>query len=136
MACGGLPPTRFLAAPHPARLCSTLKPLPLPSYRPDYFLTAYDPHQPTAPSITVLERGWLSANNILFMGLAGAAVVDTGYCTPAEQTWPWCKGFAGRPPLQASSTPTCTATTAVATPRCRQAWPGATTPSRPARWRW
>lgn len=43
------------------------------------------------PEITVLERGWLSANNILFTGpdgsaLASAALVDTGYCTHAEQT--------------------------------------------------
>ena len=36
---------------------------------------------------TVLERGWLSANNILFAdGPAGAAVVDTGYCSQADQT--------------------------------------------------
>lgn len=39
------------------------------------------------PEMTVLERGWLSANNIVFRGeRSGAAVVDTGYCTHAEQT--------------------------------------------------
>lgn len=43
------------------------------------------------PEMTVLERGWLSANNIVFRGAdnrldGGAAVVDTGYCTHAEQT--------------------------------------------------
>lgn len=38
------------------------------------------------PEITVLERGWLSANNILFVGPEGAALADTGYCTHAAQT--------------------------------------------------
>ena len=39
------------------------------------------------PDMTVLERGWLSANNIVFRGEhSGTAVVDTGYCTHAEQT--------------------------------------------------
>ena len=39
------------------------------------------------PEMTVLERGWLSANNIVFRGEhSGTAVVDTGYCTHAEQT--------------------------------------------------
>lgn len=36
--------------------------------------------------ITVLERGWLSANNILFQGRHGAALVDSGYHTHAQQT--------------------------------------------------
>jgi len=44
----------------------------------------------TAPalpaSIHVLERGWLSSNNILLYGSHGVAVVDTGYVTHAEQT--------------------------------------------------
>lgn len=39
------------------------------------------------PEITVLERGWLSANNIVFTGAdSGTAVVDTGYCAHATQT--------------------------------------------------
>jgi glyoxylase-like metal-dependent hydrolase (beta-lactamase superfamily II) len=38
------------------------------------------------PEITVLERGWLSANNILFIGHHDTALVDTGYCSHAEQT--------------------------------------------------
>ena len=38
------------------------------------------------PEITVLERGWLSANNILFASPQGTAVVDTGYCLHAQQT--------------------------------------------------
>jgi glyoxylase-like metal-dependent hydrolase (beta-lactamase superfamily II) len=36
--------------------------------------------------IRVLERGWLSSNNILLHGGAGAALVDTGYLAHAEQT--------------------------------------------------
>lgn len=42
------------------------------------------------PGMTVLERGWLSANNIVFTAQAGdaegAAVVDTGYVTHSAQT--------------------------------------------------
>ena len=38
------------------------------------------------PEITVLERGWLSANNILFIGRHDSALVDTGYHSHAEQT--------------------------------------------------
>lgn len=38
------------------------------------------------PGITVFERGWLSANNILFRTGQGTALVDSGYCTHADQT--------------------------------------------------
>lgn len=49
------------------------------------------------PEITVLERGWLSANNILFMGRESTAVVDTGYCSHAAQTVALLEGaLAGR----------------------------------------
>lgn len=34
----------------------------------------------------VLERGWLSSNNIVFVGKDHTAVIDTGYATHAEQT--------------------------------------------------
>ena len=44
------------------------------------------PHDLLPPEITVLERGWLSANNILFIGHHDTAIVDTGYCSHAEQT--------------------------------------------------
>lgn len=37
-------------------------------------------------SMHVLERGWLSANNILFIGSERTAIVDTGYASHAEQT--------------------------------------------------
>lgn len=36
--------------------------------------------------VTVLERGWLSSNNILIQGTAGTALIDSGYCTHAAQT--------------------------------------------------
>jgi glyoxylase-like metal-dependent hydrolase (beta-lactamase superfamily II) len=46
--------------------------------------------QPDLPTgITVLERGWLSSNNILLHGTSpdeGAVLVDTGYSTHQEQT--------------------------------------------------
>jgi glyoxylase-like metal-dependent hydrolase (beta-lactamase superfamily II) len=38
------------------------------------------------PGVTVFERGWLSANNILFAGPHGTALVDSGYWTHAQQT--------------------------------------------------
>jgi len=42
---------------------------------------------PLLPSdIAVLERGWLSANNILFTGAGDAALIDSGYCSHAAQT--------------------------------------------------
>lgn len=48
--------------------------------------------------VTVIERGWLSANNIVFVGDAGTAVVDTGYVTHAAQTGRLiADALAGRP---------------------------------------
>ncbi len=38
------------------------------------------------PCMTVFERGWLSANNILFIGKSGTALVDSGYLTHSAQT--------------------------------------------------
>lgn len=38
------------------------------------------------PQITVFERGWLSSNNVLISGQSCTALVDSGYCTHAEQT--------------------------------------------------
>jgi glyoxylase-like metal-dependent hydrolase (beta-lactamase superfamily II) len=38
------------------------------------------------PDLTVFERGWLSANNMLFTSPRGTALVDSGYCTHAPQT--------------------------------------------------
>ena len=68
------------------------------------------------PGVQVLERGWLSSNNVLFLGAHSTALVDSGYCAHAEQTValvPICS--------TASSIPICTATTAVATLRCKAA---------------
>ena len=41
---------------------------------------------PLPSSVRVLERGWLSANNILFLEGASATLVDSGYVTHAGQT--------------------------------------------------
>lgn len=43
--------------------------------------TAVLPH-----TMRVFERGWLSSNNILFIGREQTALVDSGYLTHAEQT--------------------------------------------------
>jgi glyoxylase-like metal-dependent hydrolase (beta-lactamase superfamily II) len=37
-------------------------------------------------TMRILERGWLSSNNVLFDGHAGTALVDSGYVTHAPQT--------------------------------------------------
>jgi glyoxylase-like metal-dependent hydrolase (beta-lactamase superfamily II) len=38
------------------------------------------------PSIHVLERGWLSSNNVLLFGRDEVALVDSGYVSHSEQT--------------------------------------------------
>lgn len=38
------------------------------------------------PSMYILERGWLSSNNVLFAGRQRTVIVDTGYCAHQEQT--------------------------------------------------
>ncbi|MBS0293634.1 MAG: MBL fold metallo-hydrolase [Proteobacteria bacterium] len=51
-----------------------------------------------APEITVIERGWLSANNVLFLGRDATALVDSGYCSNAAQTVALVEsGLQGRP---------------------------------------
>jgi glyoxylase-like metal-dependent hydrolase (beta-lactamase superfamily II) len=54
---------------------------------------------PTLPStMRVLERGWLSSNNILFLGRDETALVDSGYLTHAPQTLALvAHGLQGRP---------------------------------------
>jgi glyoxylase-like metal-dependent hydrolase (beta-lactamase superfamily II) len=37
-------------------------------------------------SIRVIERGWVSSNNIVFLGAGATALVDTGYGRDAKQT--------------------------------------------------
>lgn len=45
------------------------------------------PNKPLAAlGIQVLERGWLSANNVVMRTETGGLVVDTGYASHAEQT--------------------------------------------------
>src|SRR4051812_32344049 len=47
------------------------------------------------PGIVVLERGWLSSNNIVFSGGHRPAVVDSGDCTHAVQTVALGRGALG-----------------------------------------
>ena len=51
------------------------------------------------PGITVFERGWLSANNILFQSADGTALVDSGYATHAAQTLALIQQALGARPL-------------------------------------
>lgn len=57
----------------------------------------------TAPglpaAVTVLERGWLSSNNILLQGLNTAALIDSGYATHSTQTLMLVRGSLGDRPL-------------------------------------
>ncbi len=51
------------------------------------------------PDITVLERGWLSSNNILIQGAHTTALVDSGYATHAPQTVALVRAALGQRPL-------------------------------------
>ena len=42
--------------------------------------------EPVPECVQVLERGWLSSNNVLIADAAGAALVDSGYGSHAPQT--------------------------------------------------
>lgn len=56
-------------------------------------------------SIRVLERGWLSSNNIIFLDDDGASVVDTGYVTHIDDTIRLIdEARAGRPLLRIVNT--------------------------------
>ncbi len=54
---------------------------------------------PLPPDITVLERGWLSSNNILIQGSHTTALVDSGYATHAPQTVALVRAALGQRPL-------------------------------------
>lgn len=58
---------------------------------------------PSLPAgVTLLERGWLSSNNLLLCDPQGAgpsALVDSGYCTHAEQTLALVDRALGGAPL-------------------------------------
>ncbi len=45
-----------------------------------------DPRFALPPGMHVIERGWLSSNNIVLVGRHEAALVDSGYLTHAPQT--------------------------------------------------
>jgi glyoxylase-like metal-dependent hydrolase (beta-lactamase superfamily II) len=49
--------------------------------------------------LQVFERGWLSANNILFTSSDNTLLVDSGYCTHAEQTLGLVESALGARPL-------------------------------------
>jgi glyoxylase-like metal-dependent hydrolase (beta-lactamase superfamily II) len=49
--------------------------------------------------VLVLERGWLSSNNVVIRGTTSAALVDTGYATHAEQTLALVRTALGATPL-------------------------------------
>ncbi|RST49336.1 MBL fold metallo-hydrolase [Variovorax sp. DXTD-1] len=50
-------------------------------------------------NLVVFERGWLSSNNILFVGADETALVDTGYATHADQTLALVESTLGTRPL-------------------------------------
>ena len=53
---------------------------------------------PLPAGVTVLERGWLSSNNIVLTGRAHCAMIDSGYCTHSAQTLRLVDGvLQGRP---------------------------------------
>lgn len=52
---------------------------------------------PLPPQVRVLERGWLSSNNILFLEGEAATLVDSGYVSHAPQTVALvCQALDGR----------------------------------------
>lgn len=49
--------------------------------------------------VQVFERGWLSSNNVLFVGKEGCALVDSGYCMHSAQTLELIEAALDRRPL-------------------------------------
>jgi glyoxylase-like metal-dependent hydrolase (beta-lactamase superfamily II) len=51
--------------------------------------------------VTLFERGWLSSNNVLIQGSASApkALIDSGYCSHADQTLALVTSALGTAPL-------------------------------------
>jgi glyoxylase-like metal-dependent hydrolase (beta-lactamase superfamily II) len=49
--------------------------------------------------VAVFERGWLSSNNILIQGRHSTALIDSGYCTHADQTLALVQSSLGQRPL-------------------------------------
>lgn len=57
-------------------------------------------HARLPPGVVVLERGWLSSNNVVLRGQDEAAVVDSGYWTHSEQTLALVAAAAGPMPVR------------------------------------
>jgi glyoxylase-like metal-dependent hydrolase (beta-lactamase superfamily II) len=55
---------------------------------------------PLGPGLHVLERGWLSSNNILLDDGDGATLVDSGHCVHAAQTVALLRERLGMRPLR------------------------------------
>lgn len=49
--------------------------------------------------VTVFERGWLSANNVLLQGDGPTTLIDSGYCTHSEQTMALVRSALAGAPL-------------------------------------
>lgn len=62
-------------------------------------MTAGGAHPMLPQGMVVLERGWLSSNNVVLSGRTGAAVVDSGYWTHSEQTVALVAAAAGELPV-------------------------------------
>jgi len=54
---------------------------------------------PLGPGLHVLERGWLSSNNVLLDADDGATLIDSGHCVHAEQTVALLRHRLGSKPL-------------------------------------
>ncbi len=79
------------------------------------------------PEITVFERGWLSANNILFIGQRDTALVDTGYCLHAAQTVDLVRDALGGRPLDRVLNTHLHSDHCGGNAALQQAWPGVLT---------
>lgn len=55
---------------------------------------------PLGPGLHVLERGWLSSNNVLLDSDDGATLIDSGHCVHAEQTVALLHQQLGTQPLR------------------------------------
>ena len=55
---------------------------------------------PLGPGLHVLERGWLSSNNVLLDDDDGSTLIDSGHCVHAEQTVALLRQRLGQRPLR------------------------------------
>lgn len=80
---------------------------------------------PTLPAgVQVFERGWLSANNILLVGPAHTALVDSGYFSHAEQTLALVQSALGDRPLDTLVNTHLHSDHCGGNARLQAAWPG------------